>query len=130
MENKILEAMKKAGKPVRPGEVADMIGEESKEVSKVISKLKKSGSVISPKRCYYSLPDQQGENSMATPEQMYQCQTTNCGYIFDPDRGDRKGKIPKGTLFDDLSDDWKCPVCGAGKKMFKPLAGPGSVAES
>jgi Mn-dependent DtxR family transcriptional regulator len=57
MENKIIEAMKKAGKPVRPGEVAEMIGEESKEVSKAIGKLKKSGSVISPKRCYYSLPD-------------------------------------------------------------------------
>lgn len=57
MENKILEAMKKADKPVRPGEVADMIGEESKDVSKVITKLKKEGSVISPKRCYYSLSD-------------------------------------------------------------------------
>ena len=57
MENKILEAIKKAGKPVRPGEVADMIGEESKDVSKVITKLKKEGSVISPKRCYYSLSD-------------------------------------------------------------------------
>ena len=57
MENRIVEAMKKAGKPVRPGEVADMIGEESKEVSKAISKLKKNGTVISPKRCYYSLPE-------------------------------------------------------------------------
>ncbi|HDZ90008.1 MAG: transcriptional regulator [Deltaproteobacteria bacterium] len=57
MEKKVVAAMKKAGKPVRPGEIADMIGEESKEVSKVISKLKKSGEVISPKRCYYSLKD-------------------------------------------------------------------------
>ena len=55
MEKKVLAAMKKLGKPVRPGEVAEMIGEESKDVSKVISKLKKSGEVISPKRCYYSL---------------------------------------------------------------------------
>ena len=55
MEKKVLAAMKKAGKPVRPGEVAEMIGEESKDVSKVIIKLKKSGEVISPKRCYYSL---------------------------------------------------------------------------
>jgi len=54
MEKKILDAMKKAGKPVRPGEVAKMIGEESKEVSKIISGLKKQGKVISPKRCYYS----------------------------------------------------------------------------
>ena len=66
---------------------------------------------------------------MAEPEEMWQCQTLNCGYIYDPDRGDRKGKVPKGTSFDDLSKDWKCPVCGAGKRMFKPLSGPGSVAE-
>ncbi|MGW8303085.1 MAG: rubredoxin [Desulfobacterales bacterium] len=52
---------------------------------------------------------------------MYQCQTVNCGFIYDPDRGDRRGKIPKGTRFKDLPDDWKCPVCGAGKKMFIPL---------
>jgi rubredoxin len=52
---------------------------------------------------------------------MYQCQTVNCGYIYDPDRGDRRGKISKGTRFKDLADDWKCPVCGAGKKLFKPL---------
>jgi len=57
MEDKeriVLEAMEKAGKPVRPGEVAKMIGLESKEVSKVISSLKKKGKVISPKRCYYA----------------------------------------------------------------------------
>ncbi len=58
---------------------------------------------------------------MAEPAEMYQCQTVNCGYIYDPDRGDRRGKILKGTRFKDLPDDWKCPVCGAGKKMFKPL---------
>jgi Mn-dependent DtxR family transcriptional regulator len=57
MEDKVLDAMKKAGKPVRPGEVAKMIGADSKEVSKVISKLKKSGKVISPKRCYYSVEE-------------------------------------------------------------------------
>jgi Mn-dependent DtxR family transcriptional regulator len=54
MEKKVLNAMKKAGKPVRPGEVAEMINEESKTVSKVISTLKKQGKVTSPKRCYYA----------------------------------------------------------------------------
>ncbi|MCW4026257.1 MAG: transcriptional regulator [Candidatus Bathyarchaeota archaeon] len=57
MEDKeriVLEAMEKAAKPVRPGEVAKMIGLESKEVSKVISSLKKKGKVISPRRCYYT----------------------------------------------------------------------------
>lgn len=55
MEKKVLDAMKKAGKPVRPGDIAKMIDVESKDVSKVINDLKKKGQVISPKRCYYSL---------------------------------------------------------------------------
>lgn len=55
MEKKVLNAMKKAGKPIRPGDVAKMIGADSKEVSKVISELKKKGKVTSPKRCYYAL---------------------------------------------------------------------------
>jgi len=58
MEKKVLNAMKKTDKPVRPGDVAKMIGEESKAVSKIISDLKKKGKVISPKRCYYSLSDE------------------------------------------------------------------------
>ena len=66
---------------------------------------------------------------MAQPEEMFQCQSANCGYIYDPDRGDRRAKIAKGTRFEDLPEDWKCPVCGASKKMFKPLAGPGSAKD-
>lgn len=45
--------MKKAGKPVRPGEVAKMIGEDSKQVSKAINELKKQGKIVSPKRCFW-----------------------------------------------------------------------------
>ena len=58
---------------------------------------------------------------MALPEEMYQYQTVNCGFIYDPDRGDRRGKIPKGVQFKDLPDEWKCPVCGAGKKSLNRL---------
>ena len=57
MEGKVLEAMKKAGKPVRPGDLAKMLGVESKEVSKAMSSLKKTGKVISPKRCYYAVEE-------------------------------------------------------------------------
>jgi len=69
------------------------------------------------------------EAKMSKPEEMWQCQTANCGYIYDPARGDKKGKIPPGTRFEDLPDDWRCPCCGVSKKMFRPLAGPGSAAE-
>lgn len=65
---------------------------------------------------------------MTNPEEIYQCQTVNCGYIYNPDKGDRKGKIPAGTAFNDLPDDWHCPICGASKNCFRPLAGEGSVA--
>ena len=51
---------------------------------------------------------------------MNRCQGNNCGYVYNPEKGDRKGKIPAGTKFEDLPEDWKCPVCGAGKKFFEP----------
>ena len=53
-EKTVLDAMKNAGKPVRPGDVAKAAEMDSKEVSKIIDSLKKKGLVISPKRCYYS----------------------------------------------------------------------------
>ena len=53
-KDKVLGAMKDAKKPLRPGEIAKLINEESKEVTKIIKLLKKDGSVYSPKRCYYS----------------------------------------------------------------------------
>ncbi|ABB37686.1 hypothetical protein Dde_0885 [Oleidesulfovibrio alaskensis G20] len=54
MEDKVLKAMQEAGKPVRPGEVAEKLGVDSKEVSKAIKNLKDSGKIHSPKRCYYA----------------------------------------------------------------------------
>lgn len=60
-------------------------------------------------------------------ETMWQCQMSNCGYLYDPARGDRKGKIPPGTAFEALPEAWKCPCCGAGKSRFVPLDGPDAV---
>lgn len=50
----VLKAMQDAGKPVRPGDVAKMLGVESKAISKAVDELKKSGKIMSPKRCYYA----------------------------------------------------------------------------
>jgi len=61
---------------------------------------------------------------------MYQCQgPASCGYIYNPDRGDKKRNIQKGTFFEDLPEDWTCPSCGLSRKMFRPLAGAGAVKE-
>ena len=52
--DKVLQAMIATRKPVRPGDVAKILGIESKEVSKAIKVLKKDGKIHSPKRCYYA----------------------------------------------------------------------------
>ena len=52
-EKAVLDAMKKEGKPMRPGDIAKKAEMDKDEVSKVIDKLKKEGKVLSPKRCFY-----------------------------------------------------------------------------
>lgn len=44
-----------------------------------------------------------------------------CGYIYDPDVGDPDSGIAPGTPFEDLPEDWVCPVCGADKSMFEEM---------
>jgi UDP-GlcNAc:undecaprenyl-phosphate GlcNAc-1-phosphate transferase len=52
-----------------------------------------------------------------TGKEQYEC--TQCRYIYNPKFGNEKAGIEKGTQFDDLPDDWVCPVCGEGKDMFQ-----------
>ncbi|MEJ2100134.1 MAG: rubredoxin [Desulfobacterales bacterium] len=47
----------------------------------------------------------------------YEC--TVCGYLYDPAQGDPDNGIEAGTSFEDLPDDWVCPVCGASKDQFE-----------
>jgi flavin reductase (DIM6/NTAB) family NADH-FMN oxidoreductase RutF/rubredoxin len=47
---------------------------------------------------------------------VHSCQL--CGYEYDPAEGDPDNGIPPGTPFEDLPDDWECPICGAGKEDF------------
>ncbi len=44
---------------------------------------------------------------------------TVCGYVYDPKIGDPDGGIEAGTPFEEIPDDWVCPVCGAGKDDFE-----------
>ena len=46
-----------------------------------------------------------------------------CGYIYDPEVGDPDGGIAPGTAFEDIPDDWVCPVCGVGKDDFSLYEG-------
>lgn len=41
-----------------------------------------------------------------------------CGYIYDEAEGDLDNGIKAGTKFEDIPEDWVCPLCGAGKEDF------------
>ncbi len=59
------------------------------------------------------------ETSTATVTK-YRCIV--CNWIYDPSRGDPDGGIPPGVPFEELPDNWLCPVCGARKDMFEKVA--------
>lgn len=50
--------------------------------------------------------------------QKYVCDI--CGYIYDPEVGDPDSGVAPGTAFEDIPDDWVCPLCGVGKEDFSP----------
>lgn len=49
----------------------------------------------------------------------YQCSV--CGYIYDEEEGDPDSNVPPGTKWDELPEDWVCPVCGAAKDQFEKV---------
>jgi rubredoxin len=46
----------------------------------------------------------------------WECQL--CDYVYDPAEGDPDGGIAPGTPFEELPDEWVCPVCFVGKDEF------------
>ncbi len=44
-----------------------------------------------------------------------------CDYIYDPAEGDLDSDITPDTAFEELPDDWVCPICGADKSEFEKL---------
>jgi rubredoxin len=50
--------------------------------------------------------------------QRFVCQV--CGYIYDPEEGDPDNDVDPGTPFEEIPEDWVCPMCGAPKEDFEP----------
>ena len=42
-----------------------------------------------------------------------------CGYVYDPAKGDPENNVSPGTSFENVPDNWVCPVCGATKDQFE-----------
>ena len=46
-----------------------------------------------------------------------------CGYIYDPEVGDPDNGVAAGTAWEDVPEDWVCPLCGVGKDQFSEQSG-------
>ena len=42
-----------------------------------------------------------------------------CQYVYDPAVGDPDNGVAPGTPFEELPDNWVCPLCGASKDLFE-----------
>ena len=49
----------------------------------------------------------------------YRC--TVCGWVYDPAIGDADSGIAPNTPFEEIPDEWVCPLCGVGKEDFEPV---------
>lgn len=56
------------------------------------------------------------EKNIAGGIEKYRCSV--CGYVYDPQSGDPDSGIAPGTTFEQLPNDWVCPICGVGKDKF------------
>lgn len=60
-----------------------------------------------------------GGITLSDENKKYRC--TVCGYVYDPEDGDPEGGIDPGIPFEELPDDWNCPICGVSKDDFEPV---------
>ena len=60
------------------------------------------------------------DNERKTIMEKYVC--TACGYVYDPELGDPDSGIQPGTAFEDIPEDWVCPLCGVRKDMFEKVS--------
>ncbi|PSP17584.1 MAG: rubredoxin [Cyanobacteria bacterium QS_8_64_29] len=61
----------------------------------------------------------------------YECR--NCGYVYEPNKGDSNRNIAPGTPFEQLPSDWRCPVCGTSRATFHDVGAveaPSGFAEN
>lgn len=45
-----------------------------------------------------------------------------CGYVYDEEAGEPDSGVAPGTAWEDVPDDFVCPLCGVGKDHFEEQA--------
>ena len=78
---------------------------------------------IQETKCQKNCQELDNKNKSTLKREMtmkkYECEP--CGYIYDPAVGDPDAGIAPETAFEDIPDDWTCPICGLGKDVFVPV---------
>jgi flavin reductase (DIM6/NTAB) family NADH-FMN oxidoreductase RutF/rubredoxin len=62
---------------------------------------------------------EEGIKSPPSKLSKYKCKI--CGYVYNPEIGDPASNIKPGTPFEELPNDWRCPICGAPKSEFEKI---------
>lgn len=70
-------------------------------------------------RVYFTERNRKQSSTLKNKKSMDKYICTVCEYIYDPELGDPENGIQPGTAFEDLPDDWVCPLCGVGKEDFE-----------
>ncbi|HER25052.1 MAG TPA: High molecular weight rubredoxin [Candidatus Atribacteria bacterium] len=81
---------------------------------------------VSPKNAPTYIPKEEKSREKINTERkefkkMSKFKCTVCGYIYESEKGDPESGVNPGTPFEDLPDDWVCPVCGASKDEFEEV---------
>lgn len=91
------------------------VSEENKELIMMYQEFYKNPlSEIAKKLLHTSYTDRKGDLGMSKANKRWRCSV--CGYVYDETIGE--GDIKAGTTFEELPDDWVCPICGASKSAF------------
>jgi flavin reductase (DIM6/NTAB) family NADH-FMN oxidoreductase RutF/rubredoxin len=94
---------------------ADVLDPEAEPMTYAYYHMVKGGK--SPKTAPTYIKEEPRKPAKATDK--WECSV--CGYVYDAAVGDPDGGVKPGTAFEDIPNDWVCPVCGAAKSEFKKL---------
>jgi rubredoxin/flavin reductase (DIM6/NTAB) family NADH-FMN oxidoreductase RutF len=80
---------------------------------------KKNG--FAPKNAPTYIDKNKIESNPSTEKKVRKYKCLVCGHIYNPEEGDPDSGIKPGTKFEEIPDDWICPLCGATKDMFEEI---------
>lgn len=120
MEAEVIDSIEAATHTLFIGKVvnAEVFSDEEPMTYAYYHQIKRGAAPLKPTPAVEPSDEKKAE-SEAKEMRKYECAI--CGYVYDPAVGDPDSGIAPGTPFEDIPEDWVCPICGAGKDQFEPV---------